>query len=150
MTEQNFIKKCEDYGIPATLAQAVVDQFGDWEAFESSALDVYNNGIDGGFSGFIYHNETLKFFDDNKNNIIELLKEMAESYGVGLFEMVLSFGCMRSTDASEFDIAEAIYSEDAEYETSVKNCLTWFAGEEVCRVYGDLFEQGEITEEEDD
>jgi hypothetical protein len=121
-----------------TLIGAVVDQFGGWESFVDSAEDVTNHGIDGGFGGFIYYNETVKFTEDNLDAILDMAKEMAESMGDNnIFTMIASFNCVNE---SAEEVAEAIYNKDSEERTQIFNALAWFAGEEVCRSYCDILE----------
>jgi hypothetical protein len=95
--------------------------------------DVCNHGADGGYGNFVYYSDTVKFFDENKDAILERLKEDALSFGCDALEMVCGFGCLRSFELSSIDIAAAIYEADSEWETQVKNALAWYALEEVAR-----------------
>ena len=58
------------------------------EDTEQTFRDVARGGADGGFSGFIYYSETVKFAKDNMNVIYEHLKSQAEDFGVNPFEIV--------------------------------------------------------------
>ena len=45
-------------------------------------------GIDGGFNGFIYYSDTIKFFDRNEELITDFLNEEADNLGVdGMFKL---------------------------------------------------------------
>jgi len=37
-----------------------------WESFKNSAPDISDHGISGGFRGFIYYADTVKFAQENK------------------------------------------------------------------------------------
>ena len=52
---------------------------------------IYRHGCNSGISGFIYYDETEKFFDENSSEIIESHKDMADSLGESFDEMVSNF-----------------------------------------------------------
>lgn len=126
--------------IPAKLIRSTVKQFGGFESFKESAQDVTNHSIAGGFHGFIYYTDTCKFFKKNRKEILEMAQSMADDFGQGMLEMVAGFNCMKSLDVSQDEIARAIYTGKGEVVEQIENCLAWFAGEEVSRLYVDLTE----------
>lgn len=71
-----------------SLINAVVKQLGHTSAKNSELLltlkDISNHGIDGGYGGFVYYSDTVKFFDANKKDIIALANESADSIGYSL------------------------------------------------------------------
>ena len=120
-----------------SIIDAVIEQMGGKDSFKESAADITNHGIDGGFCGFIYHTDTVKFALANKTAIMHLLEDTANEVGfTGAMELIASFGCLNG-DYSQTEIAEAIYN-DSDDSTQVLNALAWFAGEEVARSYEDL------------
>lgn len=134
-TQKQFI---EQTNIPAKLVRAVVRQIGGWEEFKECANDVTNHGANGGFSGFVYYNETVPFFKRNKKEIIELVRSMAEELGENSMSLVAGFNCLK-TDAET--VADAIYNPRTEDPENVRNALAWFALEEVARSYVDLSDE---------
>jgi hypothetical protein len=135
------IKKMADASnIPATLIRAVVKQSGGWDNFKQMARDLEGGGIDGGFHGFIYYTETVRFCKRHKREILDMARDMAFEFGQDMLEMILGFGCLRGSDLSPSDLGYIIYSGRDVYcmKDSVYNCLTWYAGEEVARLYRDL------------
>ena len=72
------------------LIKAVIRQLGGRDSLQ----DIANHGIDGGFSGFIYHSDTVKFFKRNRAEIVELVKEMADELGEEPIELVCMFNCL--------------------------------------------------------
>lgn len=46
------------------------------ESVISTLEDICNHGIDGGFGDFIYYADTVEFFDNNRDDIIELAIEL--------------------------------------------------------------------------
>lgn len=142
----NKIEFINSTNIAESLTEAVINQFGGWNDFIVSAQDVANHGIDGGFRGFIYHAETVKFAHDNLKAIISLCKQWAEDFGKdGAYSFIADFNCLPDYSADE--IAEAIHThsiDDASWDddyVQVMNALAWFAGEEICRAYADLMER---------
>ena len=82
------------------------------------------------------------FFKRNKKYIIALAESQASDIGYkSLLEMVKNFNCMKPLKVSEAEILQAIYQNKGESVTEIQNCLAWYAGEEVCRLYIDLLEQ---------
>ena len=124
--------------INTNLIDAVVSQFGGKEAFKEQAREVYHHGINGGFGGFIYHTDTVKFAKANRAAILELAKDLANDLGEGMLELIQSFNCINNL-YSTTEIMEAIYN-GSDDETQVMNALSWFAAEEVCISYIDIKE----------
>jgi hypothetical protein len=112
---------------------------GGWESFTGSARDICNHGIGGGFSGFIYTAETVEFAKKNLPEIMAYAKEMANSLGENVYQMIGGFNCLK--DYENLDAGEAIYNKESEDHKTVLNALAWFAGEEVARSYCDLMDQ---------
>lgn len=134
VTIKDIIKKSD---MPADLVRSTIRQFGGFEAFKESASDVVNHGICGGFHGFIYYTDTVAFFKRNREHILTILRNDAECFDQGLLEMVQGFRCLGS-DYSLDEIARAIYAGKGDGVAQIYNCLSWYAGETVCRLYTDL------------
>ena len=137
MKIKDLIKRSD---ISAKLIRSVIRQFGGLERFEQSSPDVYNHGIDGGYGGFIYYTDTVAFFKRNRKEIMELAESQAQELdGVGDLEMISSFRGM--ADFSQTEIAKAIYTGRGECADQIRNCLAWYAAEEVCRAWMDMLEE---------
>lgn len=118
------------------LQNAVIRQLGytrNDEDLIPTLEDITNHGIDGGFSGFIYYADTIKFFKANRHEIIELVREMAQDFGQDPIEMVAGFNCLTNDFETREEIARAIYGRVAKDDSLVANALAWFAAEEVAR-----------------
>ena len=136
----NLKEFTEQSHISTKLVKAVVSQLGGWDSFKGSAPDISNHGIDGGFAGFTWHTDTVAFFKKNRAAILELAESEWQEIGYeGMFDMFKKFGCMKGY--SEDEIAKAIYTGKGEYADQILNCLSWYAGEEVCRSYCDLMDE---------
>ena len=110
---------------------AVVDPVG---AQNRGDVDLY-----GGFGQFVYYTDTCKFYQRNKKDIIARLKEQASDFGhKSVTEMVKSFNSC--ADADEDEIGRALFGRPRHDETTVENCLAWYALEEVARGAEDLEE----------
>ena len=114
---------CNNYSTP-DLARAVFDACGD-SAIDAllEAKDIYNspNGMAGGFAGMIYYSDTAAFFDDNEDDIIELVNNS------GLEELYTKFGKDYFENGSDY----------------AKNNMTWFAFDEIVR---DFFDNVELDD----
>ena len=107
------------------------------EDTEQTFRDVATGGADGGFSGFIYYSETVKFAKDNMNTIYEHLKSQAEDFGINPFEIVQSFRCLKDVKPTTAEISEVIHGwnpilrHSEGVDTQIMNALSWYALEEV-------------------
>lgn len=130
----------ENSDIPASLIRATIKQFGGFDMFKESAIDVTNHGISGGFNGFIYYTDTCTFYAKHRKGIVEFSKDFAREVtdNGSIIEMVKGFNCL---DATEEEIAVTLYNHKSQHDTQVANALAWFAAEEVCRLYCDLCEE---------
>ena len=119
------------------LQQRVIEQLsGESELNEDNAStlnDIARYGADSGFTGFIYYSDTCKFFDDNKDLIMEQLLEDRASMGYNsLTDMLSSFRCFQDVDT--YDIESFLIDSDDESneeQTTLKNGLAWYAWESV-------------------
>lgn len=98
--------------------------------------DVANHGANAGFSGFIYYTDTVKFFKNNRAEIVALVKEYASEFDQTPIQFVASFRCLNGdyNDAEgEAEISRALYGRLESDDTQIPNALAWFALEEVAR-----------------
>jgi hypothetical protein len=139
-TQEKLIKSSS---IPASLIRAVVRQLGGWESFTEKAADITNHGINGGFSGFIYHTDTEKFAKANKDAILELASSQAQEVGFdSTFAMIRGFGCFKGDTLTDCEIMKALCKgTNPKDGPNILNGLAWYAGEEVARAYCDMMEQ---------
>jgi hypothetical protein len=102
---------------------------------EESVDDVTKYGMAGGFSGFIYYDETIAFWKRNRQQITALLEETNNSIGENktICEFVASFNGLQTLEDKN-DIAKAIYGKFNDEYTQIYNALTWFAVEEICNM----------------
>lgn len=120
------------------LINAVISNIG-MDAVE----DVNRHGISGGFGGFIYYNDTCKFFKTYKKDILKMAEEMSQQLGESdMLGMIQNFNCLSSGDYrnrkpnyTQTEIAQAIFSGRGERVTQIQNAMAWFAAEEVCRMF---------------
>jgi len=110
------------------LHRAVLRQLGGGADAQKSALDAAEHGADGGFHGFIYFTETVKFFERNRKEILARLKENADDQGVTVGD-VLGQSWRGLVGVSEPLFVLAIGSSHEDYQT-VANALAWFALED--------------------
>ena len=137
-TTLNLFRK-ESY-INNNLIHAVIDQIDGYNNFVYSAADIVNYGINTGIAGFTWTADTVQFFQDNKKGILDLIKETSEQMGIDALKMVNSFQCIKELKLSTWDLSEIIFNNtENDNSDMVKNCLTWFTGEEVARSFYDIF-----------
>jgi hypothetical protein len=109
------------------LADAIIDQLGSDGAEElfGTLHDVTVGGANAGFGGFIYHTELWEFFQANKTDLVEMLEEQAEEFGVGVLEMVVGFNCLKDCGYTTSDIGKVLYGDDQE--SSIVDAVCWCA-----------------------
>jgi len=149
------------------LVTAVVDQLGvgwndDGEPGGSNLVeildDIYQHGIDGGFSGFIYYSETKEFYLKNRKEINEFLIHESLDFGydddedlrlkleddsiyihkdeIGAISLVLSLRCADQSTTEE--IYRTLYGDKSDCNTMVANCLAWYVVESLASEYHDI------------
>jgi len=93
------------------------------ENYEQSELqEIAEGGLQGGVSGFIYYSETIEFYDENEDEIWELLEQDAEEYGY-----------------KDINTFIASFNGDIQSLTQYKNLLTWYSVERQSRELVDEF-----------
>ncbi len=112
------------------LINAVISRVG-----KDSIQDINNHGIDGGYSGFIYHSDTVPFANRYRKLIIQLLERDAQEFGTEISEMVSGFGIFRNNPMDADDKRELyrFLSETKCKEHTIPNLMAWYAAETVCR-----------------
>ena len=133
----NFLKSAN---INPKLVGAVIRQFGGWENFQEKAADVANHGIDGGYCGFIYYDDTVAFTKKHKKVIIENIKQFADEFGESFTKVIADFNCLKNSGITDDDVITALmYPRSCEEYiiTQVYNALAWYAGETVAHEYAD-------------
>lgn len=136
--EQGFLN---DYSSNKKLNEAVIEQMGGFESFSENAQDISNHGIDGGFSGFINYSETVEFSQNNRDVILQSLKDDAQEFGSESVPEMMSH--WKALDGySQDEIAEALYSNDDSLDahTPVYNALAWYAGEKASQEYANAMD----------
>jgi len=104
------------------------------EELRSTLQDVYNHGGAGGVHGFIYTVHCSQFLRRNRNDIIELLLEDADSLGEDPLVMVTGFDLVKGCEATTLDVARALFT-DKEFDVrgTIVTCLSIYALEHVAR-----------------
>jgi hypothetical protein len=128
----------ERTGFPLPLLRAVARQIGGWSELQESASDISRHGIDGGFGGFIYTSDTVKFYKANRTLILDLLEQQAEEFGLDPTEMVCSFNCLRTEgpeDKRELqrEVWRTLGGRMNSDDYLVANAMAWYAAEEAAR-----------------
>lgn len=115
------------------LVRGVISNLG-YRVIDSDLVGVCNDiaryGISGGFGGFIYYADTLAFYRKFKRDILELATTDASELGTNLLEMIYNFNGMKDIPREDID-AVMTGSRNNDYDTTIKNCLAWYAAEQV-------------------
>lgn len=126
----------KDSNIPAKLIRSVYNTVGA-DSLEYLAI----SGAASGFTGIIYHSDTVAFFKRNRKDIVRLVESMAEDMGEVPCDMVAGFNCLGGQNKErkhEYypSIARCLYGgRITDADTAVANALCWFACEEVARAF---------------
>ena len=134
-TIKSFIEQSH---INPALIRAVIRQSGGFDSFKEDAQDITTHGASGGFSGWIYYNETVGFWRKNKALILELATAQAADFGEELLSMVSSFNGIKKSDYSATELGAALFGRYNDDFTCIYNVMAWYALEEVARNYCDL------------
>lgn len=104
---------------------------------DSTIYDIINHGVDGGFHGFIYYTDTVKFYKKYRTEINTWLKEYASELGEDVVTMVSNFNCIKDNSSETRDeIGVCVYGgRMVDISDNIPNALAWFAAEEVCRLF---------------
>lgn len=85
-----------------------------------------------GYNGFIYYSDTVKFYNKNKKEILQSLKDLSDDLGQNFLDTIKGFNCFKNSDITIDDIGEIVYGNKKSnpYYTIVANALSWYALEE--------------------
>lgn len=126
---------CHYANVDSKLVKAVIRQSGGWRDFQENALYIANNGVAGGFSGWIYYIETCEFYAKNQQLIVDMVEKQADEYGYqSAQDMIKGF---RSLDSKMSEIGYTLYGTKHQHDNYIANALAWYAAEEVARAYAD-------------
>lgn len=112
-----------------TLINAVVRSIG-----LDSVNDVNKNGINCGFGGFIYYEDTHAFAMRYRKLIIKMLENMADDLGEDVVNMVCNFNCVNGDSEDKKELYKYLGGGRNE-QSGITNAVAWFAAEEVCRMF---------------
>lgn len=121
-----------DSNIPAAVVRGVVRVLGGTE----SMGDIARYGIDGGYCGFIYYDDTRRFYRRHKRDIMKMAEDLAEGLGEDMLTMIAGFGCLKSAELKPTEIMEGLEGR-GEMADMIQNAMTWYAAEEVARAFDD-------------
>lgn len=117
----------------AKMANAVVEQLGGVsEDTLLNTLDKVRNA-DEGYTGFYYPSQTCKFWNENKDSIMENMHETADDLGEDLITMIKGFGNFKDDKSVTYDaIGKALYAPFDENESrNIYDTFAKYALEEV-------------------
>jgi len=124
---------CDEHKDYTTVVKAVVRRIG-----KESITEVNEHGIKSGFSGFIYYNDTIKFWRKYRKLIVKMLEDDIENPRENIVEIVRRFACLVDNRTDEpyyatYEIGQALYGKYNQSLDIIYNALAWFAAETVCR-----------------
>ena len=132
----------ESRGISKELSTATIEQLTVRE-FLDYGENIAQHGISGGYVGFQFFNETVPFFERNRELIITWAKDFSESMGgEPSFMVTLSkFKEISFYDLTPNDLAPLFYSEnrheDDNYE-GFANAMSFIVANTVCNAYSEF------------
>jgi hypothetical protein len=106
-------------------------------------VNVAQHGADGGFPGFIYYSDTIRFFQRNRKDIVNNIEQTASELDEDVIQFVQSFGVYRNTTPpTPGEVGRALWDSahlDDEL-TSLYNVFSWYALEEIANVWSRYLE----------
>jgi hypothetical protein len=130
--ERTVNKVIEALGYPLT------GSGGTFKELSAELVNCAEHGADGGFSGFIYYNETIPFFKKNRAAIASHIEQTAAELGTDIFSMVQGFGVFSNSEKpTPSEIGKALWDSSQTHPdlTSLYNVFAWYALEEVSRTW---------------
>jgi len=129
-TKKEVLQENSNY---KTLINGVLNQLGEMSYLE----DIRNHGIDGGFAGFTYYSDTVKFATRHRSSIVTLLEDQADQFGEDVVKMVSGFGFFKNggMDAEDKKDLYRFLGGGKCKETTIPNLMAWYAAEEVARMF---------------
>ena len=113
------------------LINAVAKQSGGLRNLSASAKDIINNGAAGGYTGFIYYEDTVAFTKKHLVLIMQHLNNCADDLGFNALDLLSGFNCFKNM--SDYEVFDGLMNPDSDDRQTVYNGLAWFALEEVAR-----------------
>ena len=95
-----------------------------------SIEDIYYNGADGGYYGFIYNEDLANFYKKHRRSIIKMLDELTSDYGSDNITTVYDFNGIVGYTKNE--IGEALYGKINHEYDPIYSILVWYTVETVC------------------
>lgn len=98
--------------------------------------DITEHGAGNGFGSFCYYSDTHPFAMKHRKQIVMLLQQQANDFGMEIVEMVSGFGQFRSEpidNETKNDLYKYIGGGKLTIENNITNLMSWYALEEVCR-----------------
>ncbi len=137
----DFLASIKKYYMSERLVYAAIAQFG-LDYFLANYAMIKENGITSGHRGYNHHSDTVPFYDDNREDIIDWLKERNGNI-FGYESIVDIFKDSQYISELNLDeINEALYSENADqYNHAIlANLLSCMIGEQICTNLSDFVE----------
>ena len=139
------------------LAQAVFKQLGgennvtDMLEIIDTLKDIAKHGIQDGYNGFIYTEDSCNFFDKNKVEILNLIANDAQGFDINELEMINNFPTIKNSGEPitlqffyEAMKNKGTGNEDNSYEyIDLKNSLSLYVANRVASNYTDLIDDKE-------
>ena len=95
-----------------------------------SIEDIYYNGADGGYRGFVYNEDLANFYKKHRRSIIKMLDELSSDCGSDNITTVSDFNGIVGYTKNE--IGEALYGKINHEYDPIYSILVWYTIETVC------------------
>ena len=96
------------------------------------------HGANCGFGSFIYCNETISFYMENRKDIVRHIENTADELGTDIISMVQCFGVFQNSEKPTVgEVGKALYDSGYTWPelTTLYNVFAWYALEEVSRTW---------------
>jgi hypothetical protein len=91
-----------------------------------------------GFPGFTYYSDTIRFFNQNRKDIVTNIERTATAMGTDLVQLVQSFGVFRyDTPPTSREAGKALWDSSHIHDdiTTLYNVFAWYALEEISNIW---------------
>lgn len=125
ITEEQFLEALNDSA--QEIAEKIIEHCQGWENFFDNWQN-YSNRITQGQPFFTYYKDTVRFFNDNKAEILNFLVRYCDEIGIGFFELF-----PRNENHSDFLLGLLEVHGDTCQINNSKNWLVWVTVEAIAR-----------------
>ena len=135
-TEKTVNNVIKSLGYPLYGSRALLSEL------SGTLSDCSKHGADAGFSGFSYYSDTVAFFANNKQDIVNHMETTAAELGMDIISMVQGFGVFcHSPKPTVSEVGKALWGNCySQTLNTLYNVFAWYTLEEISHTWNRYLE----------